>query len=84
MAFHNHLISSVQTELSALKNKQQAEQSRKTIIEGFAEINYSQFSPVFNADFLRVASDLITSVKASLQAPIIDQAMLMLTLVTPS
>lgn len=76
LAFHNHLISTVQTELYALNTKQQAEHSKKRMIEGFAEINYSQYSNVLNADFLRAASDLITSVKASLQAPLIDQAAL--------
>lgn len=75
-AFHNHLISTVQTELYALNTKQQAEHSKKRMIEGFAEINYSQYSSVLNADFLRAASDLITSVKASLQAPLIDQTAL--------
>ncbi|UVM59116.1 AAA family ATPase [Pseudomonas sp. B21-010] len=76
LAFHNHLISTVQTELNALNTKQQAEHSKKRMIEGFAEINYSQYSNVLNADFLHAASDLITSVKASLQAPLIDQAAL--------
>ena len=75
-AFHNHLISTVQTEIYALNTKQQAEHSKKRMIEGFAEINYSQYSNAINADFLRAASDLITSVKASLQAPLIDQAAL--------
>lgn len=76
LAFHNHLISTVQTELHALNTKQQAEHSKKRMIEGFAEIDCSQYSNVLNADFLRAASDLITSVKASLQAPLIDQAAL--------
>lgn len=76
LAFHNHLISTVETELYALNTKQQAEHSKKRMIEGFAEINYSQYSNVLNAGFLRAASDLISSVKASLQAPLIDQAAL--------
>lgn len=76
LAFHNHLISTVQTELYALNTKQQAEHSKKRMIEGFAEINYSQYLNVLNADFLRAASDLIASVKASLQASPIDQAAL--------
>lgn len=76
LAFHNHLISKVQTELYALHTKQQAEHSKKIMIEGFAEINYSQYLNVLNADFLRAVSDLITSVKASLQALIINQAAL--------
>mgnify|MGYP001110478021 CR=1 FL=1 len=76
LAFHNHLVSTVQTELYALNTKQQAEHSKKRMIEGFADTNYSQYSNVLNADFLRAASDLITSVKASLQAPLIDQAAL--------
>ena len=76
LAFHNHLISTVQTELYALNTKQQAEHSKKRMIEGFIEINYSQYSNVLKADFLRAASDLITSVKSSLQAPLIDQTAL--------
>lgn len=76
LAFHNHLISTIQTEIHALNTKQQAEHSKKRMIEGFAEINYSQYSNVLNADFLRATSDLITSVKAALQAPLIDQTAL--------
>ncbi|PCR95751.1 hypothetical protein CP336_14710 [Pseudomonas fluorescens] len=76
LAFHNHLVSTFQTELYALNTEQQAEQSKKRMIEVFTEINYSQYSNVLSADFLRAASDLITSVKASLQAPLIDQAAL--------
>src|SRR5690606_34968991 len=44
--------------------------------EGLPEINYSHYTNVLNADFLRAASDLITSIKASLQTPLIDQAAL--------
>lgn len=73
LAYHNHLISTVQTELNVLNTKQQAEQSKKKVIEGFAEINYSHYASVLNADFLRAASDLIASVKASLQGTLTDQ-----------
>jgi len=75
-AFHNHLISTVQTELSTLNSQQQTEQSKKRMIESFAEINYSQYSSVLSVDFLIAASTLVKSVKVSLQAPVIDQTAL--------
>jgi energy-coupling factor transporter ATP-binding protein EcfA2 len=76
LAFHNHLISTVQADLVALNAQQQSEQAKKGLVENFAEINYSQYSGVLNVDFLRAAADLIKSVKLSLQAPFIDQAAL--------
>lgn len=75
-AFHNHLISNIQTELSALWAQQQAEQSKQKLIADFAEINYSQYSNVLDVELLRVISELIASVKVSLQVPIIDQTAL--------
>jgi len=75
-AFHNHLTSTMQTELSVLNVQQKDEQSKKEMIESFAEINYSQYSSVLDIDFLRAVSDLIKLVKASLQVPVIDQAAL--------
>ena len=72
-AFHNHLISTIQTELSALRNQQQTQQSKKMLIEGFGELNYSQYSNVLNVEFLRGISELIQVVKSSLRAPIINQ-----------
>ncbi|WP_213879541.1 AAA family ATPase [Pseudomonas sp. dw_358] len=76
LAFHNHLISTIQTELSALNTKQQAEQSKKIVIDSYVELNYSQYSSVLSVDFLLALSELIKSVKFALQAPIIDQAAL--------
>lgn len=76
LAFHNHLISTVQTELSALNAQQQVEQPKKSFIENFVELNYSQYSNVLHVDFLRALSELIKSVKLALQAPTIDQAAL--------
>lgn len=73
-AFHNHLISNIQSELSVLGLQQQSEQSRKKLIEDFAEVNYSEYSNILNVEFLCGIADLIRVVKNSLQAPMIDGA----------
>ncbi|CAO3305679.1 MULTISPECIES: AAA family ATPase [Pseudomonas putida group] len=73
-AYHNHLISNIQSELSVLALQQQSEQSRKNLIEDFAEVNYSEYSNILNVEFLCGIADLIREVKSSLQAPMIDEA----------
>lgn len=72
-AFHSHLTSNIQSELSALEAKQQGEQSRKKSIEDFLEINYPEYSNILNIEFLRGIADLIREIKNSLQAPVIDE-----------
>lgn len=75
-SFQNHLVSSLQFELSELQAKQKIEYAKKKRIEDFVEVHYSSYSGVLSADFLRGIYDLISLVKKSLQAPIIDHASL--------
>jgi len=71
-AYHEHLSSSLQFDLSRLRAERDAQIAKKQLIHDYPPLQYSQYEHVINPVFLKALAGLIDSIRDALAAPIID------------
>lgn len=73
-AYHEHLNSTLQSDLSRLRGERDSLIARKQLIHDYPPLQYSQYEHVINPEFLKALASLMDSIHESLAVPMIDFA----------
>ncbi|RMV92713.1 AAA family ATPase [Pseudomonas caricapapayae] len=73
-AYHEHLNSSLQSDLARLRGELESQVAKRQLICDYRALQYSQYEHVINPDFLSALARLIDSIREALAVPLIDPA----------